>query len=273
MPEKLHLSYQLCQPSAALAWLVEFYYEAEWQLEEGIDYVQPILPFPGCEWTIQIGNPPLHLLNDSKEVLPTAYLLGQPTHTHNYQWQPPTKLFVTRLRQYRLKQLLNITWSWADLIMPAPEVFGEKANTVENVIRNSPSFKERVTLMEAFLTQWAASIPPERLSASDSIFKHENLANAGEAIPLELGNIGKRQQQRYFRQWFDMTATDYQRICKLKLALDQYAADQQLNATDVTYLSNYTDQAHFIRQFKRYSNESPASFFRKRPFIRGARSS
>ena len=79
-----------------------------------------------------------------------------------------------------------------------------------------------------------------------------------KALSLELG-IHPVHLSRSAPKYLGMTLSEYMRGLKIKRSLS-YLVDENLSLTEVTYLSGFYDQSHFISLFKSYFGMTPNTY-------------
>lgn len=72
--------------------------------------------------------------------------------------------------------------------------------------------------------------------------------------------VGKRQLQRAFQEQFGVSPKLYGRIVRFKSAYDFVKQHPKASWVDVTYHFGYSDQSHFIRDFKEFTGNNPTGF-------------
>ena len=72
--------------------------------------------------------------------------------------------------------------------------------------------------------------------------------------------VGKRQLQRVFQEQFGISPKTYGRIVRFKSAYDFVQRYPKASWVDVTYHFGYSDQSHFIRDFKEFTGNNPSVF-------------
>lgn len=72
--------------------------------------------------------------------------------------------------------------------------------------------------------------------------------------------VGKRQLQRAFQEQFGVSPKLYGRIIRFKSAYDFVKKYPEASWVDVTYHFGYSDQSHFIRDFKEFTGNNPTAF-------------
>lgn len=74
-------------------------------------------------------------------------------------------------------------------------------------------------------------------------------------------NLSKRQLERQFHQKVGVTPKHYARLARFNYVFQILEDEVATNWVDVALRCGYYDQAHFIREFRRYTGESPAAYF------------
>jgi AraC-like DNA-binding protein len=75
-----------------------------------------------------------------------------------------------------------------------------------------------------------------------------------EEVPISL-----RQLQREFKLVYGITVMDYMRLVRLN-AIQNYMHAGNARLSDIPYELNFTDQSHFIREFRNYAGVAPGKF-------------
>ncbi len=76
--------------------------------------------------------------------------------------------------------------------------------------------------------------------------------------------ISQRQLEREFKSKLGMSPKQYLRISRMNEVHRLLEENQQLNLTEIAYLSGYSDQAHFIKDFKNITGAIPTIFIKDR---------
>ena len=73
-------------------------------------------------------------------------------------------------------------------------------------------------------------------------------------------NISQRQLERKFKELIGVSPKQYFKLIRINKAIELLRQNQSLNLTDITYYCGYFDQAHFIKDFKQITSQTPSSF-------------
>lgn len=96
--------------------------------------------------------------------------------------------------------------------------------------------------------------------ATDQIMLH---SGAGDlSVILKDLHLNERSFQRLFKKHVGITANQYRRICQFQLSFAQLNAERFDKLSDVAFENGYTDQSHFTRSFKEFSNTTPHDYIR-----------
>lgn len=197
--------------------------------------------------------------------LPLADVLLAGIQTAPSMWRAcgGTEIFGIRIKPETFFKLFGI--SVAEIYqkhMSVHLVTGTKFNWLIDLIRQAKNTRERVAIAESFFYKKLA------------LSKHSNslLTEALRKIWAEEGNIttaslskyvyiGERQLQRIFKNEVGISPKLYSRIIRFKMAYERASAGRPSAWTDVAYDYGYTDQAHFVKDFKCFTGVTPTALF------------
>ena len=73
-------------------------------------------------------------------------------------------------------------------------------------------------------------------------------------------NISQRQLERKFKELIGVSPKQYARLIRINKAIGMLRKNPSLTLTDIAYYFGYFDQAHFNKDFKHITNQTPSSF-------------
>jgi methylphosphotriester-DNA--protein-cysteine methyltransferase len=73
-------------------------------------------------------------------------------------------------------------------------------------------------------------------------------------------DIGLRRRERMFDKYVGVSMTGYALLDRFHAGLKQLLAADYARLSDIAYDNGYFDQTHYIRNFKRFSGQSPSRF-------------
>jgi transcriptional regulator GlxA family with amidase domain len=72
--------------------------------------------------------------------------------------------------------------------------------------------------------------------------------------------ITERQLERLFKKYIGLSPKFYSRIIRFN-HIFQLVKEKRISWLEITHLSGYFDQSHFIRDFKAFTGEEPSQYF------------
>ncbi|PJJ60195.1 helix-turn-helix domain-containing protein [Hymenobacter chitinivorans] len=233
-----HLDYEIRPPAAALAGVVESF----WRLQTGAAVDRPIRLLPDGRLDVLFAysrTEPLH-----------ATLMGLGTEAEQVTLAAETVMYAVSLRLPAAEYLLHT--KVADIVngvqaLP-PGFWGITAADLAD-------FNQFCTTLNATLpTLLSPSMDPRkqrlfaRIYATDGALPvHELAAEAGWS---------SRQINRYFQEYFGVSLKTYCAILRFRASFPQLKAGRLFPEQD------FTDQAHFIREVRKFAGARPKDLAR-----------
>lgn len=119
----------------------------------------------------------------------------------------------------------------------------------------------RIAVVERFLISRMRPIEPDQLVfAAITLIQHHKGNIRIKALSDRL-HISQSPLEKRFRQLIGTSPKKFASIVRLKHALESYQPQSSL--TDLGYHSGFYDQAHFIKEFKTFTGETPDKYFKK----------
>ena len=156
-----------------------------------------------------------------------------------------------------LKKSLN---GFANLVVPATELFEYSTTDVRSAIMNSKSVKGKFSVVE----DWLLKIydPSLRVREATTLAFNELTSSAFsnyKSILKEYPNSQKHLIDQ-FKKHGGLTPKIYHRIFRFNEILQLVHQKKDISWTEVAYQCGYTDQSHFIKEFKTFSGFIPEQF-------------
>lgn len=76
----------------------------------------------------------------------------------------------------------------------------------------------------------------------------------------QLLQISERTLERKFKRYVGLSPKFYSRICQFQTSLFQLKINHEIEAIDIAFENEYSDQSHFIRSFKSFTGLTPNQF-------------
>jgi len=150
-----------------------------------------------------------------------------------------------------------------NLVTDAQKILGNEILEIHNRILIAGSSKRKFKIVEGWLSKRYREekcADTELLDVFDKLSK-EPIIKYQNAI----SEYPKTQKHLIvqFKKYFGLTPKSFQRIFRFNEILTQIQGKEQINWSQITYNWGYTDQSHFIKEFKEFSGFNPQEFIAK----------
>lgn len=135
------------------------------------------------------------------------------------------------------------------------DIENRQLNQLADQIFDCPDSELAIQLMEQWLTaRIKPSLNVKRIGAALSTTLFNPSIQVGRLA--EIACLGKKQFERVFRECVGMNPKEYGRIVRFQHALRMMQLGSRAYA-DVAYAGGYSDQSHFIHEFRQFSGLTP----------------
>jgi AraC-like DNA-binding protein len=232
------MEYRTAQPAPALAEFVESF----WLLVNHSDTAQPVALVPD-------GRPNLVFADAATEAYHVV-LLGLDNQPSAPLIPPRARMLAISWKLLAVEYLLPVRI--ADLLQTGTYLPTDYLGVTEGDLADFDGFCAKVS------AQLLRQLPPAvdvRKRKLFSLLYASNGAITVEAL-AEVAGWRSRQINRYFQQMFGLSLKAYCNILRFR------ASFPQLKAGKLFPEQNFTDQAHFIREVKKYAGVVPKELAR-----------
>jgi AraC-like DNA-binding protein len=264
----MNTSYQEFKPSAALQPFVECYWLHHFKANgEEESPVQRCLPFGTLELIIHLDDNRAHVcFNGTWHKLPQAFFAGLYQDAVHWKSVGTVRKFGIQLKPESLPQLFKVpVASLFNNFTDLESLFGKNINRLVENVYGVEDISQVVKIADSFLVTYLKNVSDER----NYVFEASRLIRQSkgnlsiEALSEHL-YISKRQLERSFKDSYGTTPKMYQRIIRFRNAFEALQEKPITpNWLDVSYNFGYSDQAHFIRDFRQFTSDAPTSVFQK----------
>lgn len=235
-------------PSSDLASFVEHYWIIRWDLRNHPSYTSEVLPYPNINLTFTQDR---------------AWITGVTTGKYDYELKGTGVIVGVRFRAGTFYAF----WSHpmnklTDKTMPLDEVFPEVDDSFRHqFLKFSDDKKIVVYLEEMLLAQEPKSNNHMQLATKivASIVNDRELQTV-QAVARKF-RVNERTLQHLFQTYVGVGVKWVVMRFRLQEAAERIAKGEQ-NLTTIAAELDYSDQAHFARDFKRIVGKSPSEYMR-----------
>ncbi|MCE2572371.1 helix-turn-helix domain-containing protein [Motilimonas eburnea] len=131
----------------------------------------------------------------------------------------------------------------------------DKLDALYASLQQQPCYQARINE----ITHWAEQafqlsqiLPHSLYQALAEIDLHASQAELTQQVPLS-----QRQIERLFKRWLQLSPKQYQRILRVKQAIEYLRTHREVCLADVSLQFGFSDQAHMTREFRAIAATTP----------------
>ena len=258
------MKYQEYSPHASLQqyvkcfWILERTYTADHQAED-------VTPDAFVELILNLGTPYRLQTEDGVErEMPRAILVGLLRKPLRFSCDGTVKLVAARFFAWGILPLLT---GPADGVKNLGAALGREwddmASRIEPAVL-AGDYAAAITVVQDHLIEklLVAAVDRSRIESAARMLH----MTGGQFRITELAeqcDLSPRQLQRQFRDSIGVSPKALARTIRFEEIRKRLMFDPDQNLTDLAYEFGYTDQAHFIRDFKELADRTPGDFARE----------
>ena len=233
----------------------------------------PLLPYIEAYYFTSPDTPPhhptAHFPAGSRSYVkfspPSGILSGQTTLPAEIVTDWETEGFGIKLRMGAVYALFGIpAHAITNRVVDLEDVLGNTAHELAERIATSSTLAKKIRHVEEVFAR--LTLKSDKKSFSTELAALQVLANGRSSTISRLAEqlgYSPRQLQRKMNDFIGLTPRLFKRISRFEKAcrLIQTSARKEGPAwSDIAFLCGYSDQAHFIRDFREFAGYTPAAF-------------
>lgn len=242
---------------------IKNFIECYWTIddEHSILVHQKIVPDGFPEIIFHYGDPYRILITGKWEVQADFLLAGQITKFFLLENTGKTGVFGIKFKPAAIHQLFGISMEeYNDKVIDLNDTIKPDLKTVKQILVNNTTHENRIFQLNFFfetLIKTKQLKPGLIESAIDLINKRKGMITVSELSKASF--IGERQFLNQFKQQVGLSPKLYSRIIRLNYIF-QLVNEKKEKWSTLAYEAAYFDQAHFIRDFKKFTGDNPRQY-------------
>lgn len=254
------MKYEQIKPPEELRPFVRYFWKMESDLEESEHTFRIIADgVPG----IFIHQPEQSAFYQNDRKMPAVCLYGQATKSARLISEGKLESVGVYLHPHALRTIFGLNASELTDTCIDLELFSRSREFfLSEKLFATDGNKTRIEALSEFLK---AQIKSKNPDSDDAInFALSEIAETNGNVSLkdlqnDLG-LSEKSFQRKFKKFVGMPPKLYSRICRFQASLGQLKAQNFMRLSDIAYDNEYSDQSHFIRNFRQFAGFSPNQF-------------
>lgn len=249
--------------------LLKNYIKFFWEIHT--DYMElnhKLIPQRNINLRFNLSETPQYVYSDSKEnLLEEVFFSGLQDHFINTQLQLTGKahMFGICFLPDGFYPFLKIPVSeLKNQLLGANEIGFKPATRISERLKEAPDIVTRLTIIEEELVMLLDNnnYTPDSFRQIFDIFR-QNDSSFQIVEFCRQNNIGIRKLERMYNKYVGVSAMTYSTLNRFHKSLNQLLFADYSKLSDIAYNNGYFDQMHFIKDFKRFSGNTPKNFISK----------
>ncbi len=240
--------------------------ECFWTLKgsDSIGKEQVIVPDGKMEMIFHFGDHYKQHLPDGRSLIqPKCFVIGQLTEPLKIEPTGKTDILSARFHPHGFTPFTTLPLKeFENSAISLDKVFGKSGMELEKQILKISNTETCIGIIESFL-----------LDKLKSRCNTEDLINSTIELILEvkgkysveelskITQVNRRQIERKFRNEVGLSPKYLSRIIRLQSTLKELLTNNHDSLTSLAYDEGYYDQAHFIKDFKAFTGQTPKQFY------------
>lgn len=223
--------------------------------------VYKVLPDTGLVIGFQYKGKLARLQNDVEMPLSISGVSGLADHSRTFKNSPDIGTVLIFFKEAGATPFFR---------QPLHELFRESVSLdnfmlrselllLEEQLAEAKTDTQRIAVVEHFLINRMTNTEPDKLVLAALSLIHKSKGNIRVTELMEQLHISQSPLEKRFRQVVGATPKKFASIVRLKNVIQQYDTIHSL--TELGYETGFYDQAHFIKQFKTFTGDTPEKFF------------
>lgn len=248
------------EPSSELKDFIDCYWVVE--SDNSAPIKQKIIPDGFPELIFHYGDPYRININKEWQLQSKGLVAGQIKKHFYLENTGRSGVFGIKLKPAALNHLFGLTMNeLADKVIGIEELNQSDLYQLNFAIISCSTYQEMLVVAEKELKTISKSIRTKDETIDDIV---ESISNTNGTVTIsEIQKkffITERQLQRKFQKYIGLSPKFYSRIIRFN-HIFQLLKEKRLSWLEITHLSGYFDQSHFIRDFKAFTGEEPSNYF------------
>ncbi|HAS44417.1 MAG TPA: AraC family transcriptional regulator [Microscillaceae bacterium] len=193
-----------------------------------------------------------------------VWISGQHRHYISISAHQDSEMFVIQFKPYGAFPFFHFPMQQlTEQVVDSTQILGNELVDLQAALLQPASSAEKFSLAQQWLTQRynEQKLPPQDLISLLTQLQQAPVANHYDIIE----NYPSTQKHliNQFKKYVGLTPKYYHRILRFNEILGKIKKEERLPWAQVAYDCGYSDQSHFIKEFRHFSGFNPQEFLEK----------
>ena len=248
--------------------LLRNYIQFFWEIRAGhMQLDHKIIPVRNIDLKFNLNDTSHYMsLNGEEQSLEPVYFSGLQDHFRNARLRLKGRVEVLGIcfRPYGLYPFMKIPIAeFKNQLLGAGEIGFRTAVTLRERLMQTPDTAARLDVLEKELLLLLDHVhrPPRNF---DRIFHALCHCEDQQLVTFcQQQQIGMRKLERLYHKYVGLSPKTFGALSRFQNSMNQVTRKDYTLLSDIAYGNGYYDQMHFIREFKRYTGNTPKGFIRQ----------
>lgn len=200
------------------------------------------------------------------KVLNRTYLFGQKSKSVYYLLDKMNTLsFGLKIKPLGLNLLTSIPGKeLMDEVFDTNDIFNNHFSELTEKIFEAQSYEKKAAVLDDYFSSRINLCQNEisELVSTIIYFIHKSEGQVSVKDLSSKFNVGYKKLERLFDKVIGISPKSYCRIIRFNSTVHRLRTKPKTSFTQISFASGYTDQNHFIKEVKEFTNLTPKEFFK-----------
>lgn len=230
--------------------------------------IERLLPDGAPHLIIELDDIPKFTFHNEtlevKDKYSGAWISGMQKEFISISAEVHSSMFVIRFTPTGVYPLLGIPMNeLSDRVFDAELFFGSSIRSLRDQLLEAPDPESKFRIASSWISERLDNNPEVNPILNFAI-NHLKLNPTLDQVKIlsELTGYSQKQFIHLFKTQIGLTPKYYQRIIRFNKVLEEVEHTNEINWTALSHQCGFYDQAHFIREFQKFSGFNPTAFLR-----------
>ena len=255
------------RPSDELLPFVQSYWFGDFNLKSEQKFSQSVVPNGCIELIIHLSDAhcSLNKGHESWDKSPDFTILGLYTQPYEVRFSKFVNVFGIRFYPDGIRNIFGIPPAeFLATFDDGADILGKSLHEFCDKIRSLDRAESQIKLADNFIRSQLRDhyLPYDYTHIAMNLIRKTAGISAYQQLTKQVP-ISGRQLQREFKKQYGITVSEYMRLSRMN-ATQNYILSKNASLSRISHDLQFSDQSHFIREFKNYVGLSPGKFMKNR---------